>query len=113
MWLFDIIHAIGEQPVVASMFTQNSYLYLHILGGGLLGFWFRQKHIWPCKKDWWAPVALMFFVALAWELFEMIYETSSHVALVSVYGTTLRYWCDTGGDILGFLTAFFLSYYHD
>ncbi len=71
-------------------FFHNKWLWTHVLLGGLLAKLVHTKF----KKG--QTMAIVIFVAVAWELYE--YFASD---IPAIYGTSIRFYYDAAGDIIG------------
>lgn len=103
--VFGLIHDICSWTPIDQMFGQNRMLWLHILSGGLLGFGLRKL---GHSSRW--NILAMFGLTIVWELVEYFVETPSRAEIVQIYGSTDRFFYDAGGDIIGALVAFILSF---
>ena len=74
-------------------FCQNSWVWFHILGGGVLA---RILSIW-LPSD--LSLIIVIGVALLWEGIEFVFETKGDPT--TVYGSWGRWMWDSLGDIMG------------
>ncbi len=73
-------------------FTENSFLWFHIIGGGILA---KIFHLW---LPWEKAVLFVLMIALGWELFELYFTD-----IKKIYGSHRRFFQNAFGDVLGAL----------
>lgn len=76
--------------ILNAMFTNNKWLWFHILGGGIIA---KVALIWLPPP---LALCLTFVIALIWEIIEYNISNTNQV-----YGSQKRFFGDALGDIFG------------
>ena len=83
--------------LLKNMFTRNTWLFFHILGGGIIA---------KICQDWFGlydqtTFTVVLLIAIAWEFVE--YFSQSPERIKEIYGSFSRYFQDALGDVFGAL----------
>ncbi|MDB4983968.1 MAG: hypothetical protein JWM20_147 [Patescibacteria group bacterium] len=76
-------------------FGMNEGIWMHIIGGAILAKIIRTRF------SYWQTVLIVLGIAILWEGIEIFIETPNWAAVLAIYGTKMRYFYDTAGDIIG------------
>ena len=76
-------------------FIENEMLWAHMIGGAILG------KVFILFFPPFVSLAIIFGIAVLWEIIEAWIETPNEKEMAAVYGSVQRYWYDTFGDIFG------------
>lgn len=79
--------------ILKAMFTNNSWLWFHVLGGGIIA---KIALIWLAPQ---LAFAVTLVIAVLWEFIEY-----SGANVKQIYGTKKRFFGDAVGDVVGACT---------